>query len=200
MGSVITDWDSAYNWVRNSLQRGEKFLVEVGMGAGEFLFWVAENSSFNPVGSDIKKKRVQKAIKRLSLLDRNSAILLGDGKRVVRDLFPPGSISKIVINYPDPWPKKHQRWRRISFPFFVDLIADRLEVGGVLHLSTDHLPLLEEFYAALMARSCFLPIPSKPQSNIFRGMITRYETQWILEERDLYQWSFLKKKGICKNP
>ncbi len=169
-------------------------MLEIGVGGGEFLAWVSESSSYFCVGSDIKKKRIAKSLKKLLLTGRDAALLLGDGKRVLRDLFPCESLSKIIINYPDPWPRKHQGWRRISFPYFVDLMTERLREGGVIHLATDHYPLFEEFSNVLLSRGKFKPLPSRPQKNIFRGMLTRYETQWIGEGRDLFSWSFMKKE------
>ena len=190
---LITDWNTAYSRIRSAIAEKRDLILEIGVGNGEFLSWVAATSPFFCIGSDIKKKRVARSIKKLEQVTEEGVVLLGDGKRVLRDLFPCGSLTKIVLNYPDPWRKKHQSWRRISYPFFVKLMTGKLKAGGVIHISTDAVELFEEFSYAVLDEKIFKPIPSKPQKNLFRGMVTRYETQWISEGRDLYQWSFLKR-------
>lgn len=191
---IESSWPRARKIVEDSLREGREILLEIGVGAGEFLSWVAATGEYLCVGSEIKKKRVEKCRKKLVATGKEAILLLGDGKRVLRDLFPCASLSKIVINYPDPWPKKHQGWRRVSFPYFVELMTERLKKGGVIHLATDHYPLFEEFSTVLLEKGKFKPLPARPQKNIFRGMITRYETQWIAEGRDLYLWSFMKRE------
>ncbi len=192
--TVESRWPKARKLVEEALNNKKEILVEIGVGAGEFLSWVASTSDYLCVGSEIKKKRVEKCRKKLLATGKDAVLLLGDGKRVLRDIFPCASISKIVINYPDPWPKKHQVWRRISFPYFVELMKERLKKGGVIHIATDHYPLFEEFSSILLRNDNLKSLPARPQKNIFRGMITRYETQWIAEGRALYLWSFLKKE------
>ncbi|GEM_PF-4876614 len=192
--TITTDWPSAYFKIREHLAGGGELFFEIGTGNGEFFLWVALTGNYLCVGSDIKKKRVSKLIGKIKNAGGEGVVLLGDGKRVLRDVFPHASISKIVINYPDPWPRKGQYWRRISYSYFIRLISDRLKTGGVVHLSTDYYPIFYEFSDSLRKMGIFRPLPAKPQANLFRGVFTRYETQWVEEGRNLFQWSFLKKE------
>ena len=49
------------------------------------------------------------------------------------------------IYFPDPWPKKRQRKRRLLDSVFLEILASRLETGGLLRIATDH----EDYGAAL---------------------------------------------------
>lgn len=67
-------------------------------------------------------------------------------------LFPPSSLSLLVLNFPDPWWKaKHQK-RRIVSDTFARLMTSRLQPGGRLLIQTDVASLLEEYLARLEAQ------------------------------------------------
>jgi tRNA (guanine-N7-)-methyltransferase len=50
----------------------------------------------------------------------------------------PATVHAFHVYFPDPWPKKRQRKRRLLDAVFLDVLASRLEPGGVLRIATDH--------------------------------------------------------------
>ena len=58
-------------------------------------------------------------------------------------------LAEVRIYFPDPWPKKRQQKRRLLQPPFVELLADRVDPGGVLHLATDWNDYAEHMHAVL---------------------------------------------------
>ena len=68
-----------------------------------------------------------------------------DAAEVLRDQIAPSSLDEVLVLFPDPWHKKRHHKRRLIQPPFVELLASRLRVGGVLRLATDW-----EEYAAQM--------------------------------------------------
>jgi tRNA (guanine-N7-)-methyltransferase len=69
---------------------------------------------------------------------RNIRLIRGNALDVLQGLITPGSLSGVRVFFPDPWPKARHHKRRLLQPVTVDLIADRLVPGGVLHAATDH--------------------------------------------------------------
>ena len=59
------------------------------------------------------------------------------------EYFAPGEVSRIYINFPDPWPKKRQYKRRLTAPSFQKLCWDALKPGGEIWFKTDNAPLFE---------------------------------------------------------
>jgi tRNA (guanine-N7-)-methyltransferase len=59
-------------------------------------------------------------------------------------LFAPRTLTSVFVQFPDPWWKSKHKKRRIVSDAFAGLVADRLEVGGMLLLQTDVASLLEE--------------------------------------------------------
>lgn len=66
-------------------------------------------------------------------------VRVGDGDAMVllRDMVPPASLAEVRLFFPDPWPKQRHAKRRLVSQAFADLMADRLEPGGRLHIATD---------------------------------------------------------------
>jgi len=61
----------------------------------------------------------------------------------ITEYFAPGEVSRIYLNFPDPWPSnRHAKRRLTAFPF-LEMYAQILLPGGELHFKTDNLPLFE---------------------------------------------------------
>ena len=56
-------------------------------------------------------------------------------------LFAPGEVSRIYINFCDPWPKSRDAKFRLTAPAFLRLYADALPLGGQIRFKTDNAPL-----------------------------------------------------------
>jgi tRNA (guanine-N7-)-methyltransferase len=67
----------------------------------------------------------------------NIALLRGDALALLRECVPAGSLHAVRIFFPDPWPKRRHRKRRLVQPDVTALVASRVAVGGTVHLATD---------------------------------------------------------------
>ncbi len=81
------------------------------------------------------ERAVEEGISNLRFLDRDAAVL--------PELFAPGEVSRLYINFPDPWPKTKQFKRRLTAPGFLKLYAELLPTGGELWFKTDNEPLFQ---------------------------------------------------------
>ena len=67
----------------------------------------------------------------------NVRVAEGDALVVLRDMLTPASLDEVRVLFPDPWPKARHVKRRLVQPAFAGLVAERLRVGGRLHVATD---------------------------------------------------------------
>jgi len=91
------------------------------------------------------------------------------------------SLAGVRIYFPDPWPKQRHHARRLVRSDVVDVVVDRLEIGGTLHLATD----IGE-YASDMAAACDAD-PRLDGGVIERPdwrPLTRFEQRGLDEGRD----------------
>ena len=69
----------------------------------------------------------------------------------MEEIFAPGEIDRLFINFPDPWPRKKNAKRRLTHRTFLDKYCRTVREGGEIHFKTDNAPLfaysLEEFAA-----------------------------------------------------
>lgn len=76
-----------------------------------------------------------KGIKNVQFIDRDVQKLA--------EMFEPNEVSRIYINFCDPWPKKKEAKRRLTAKGFLELYREVLAPTGEIHFKTDNLPLFE---------------------------------------------------------
>ncbi|MFZ9887825.1 MAG: tRNA (guanosine(46)-N7)-methyltransferase TrmB [Myxococcota bacterium] len=120
--------------------------VELGFGRPHFLFERAlEEPNCDVVGIEWKQRWVTKANARKRRDEqRNVCALHGNAWLLFGALFPEASVSRIYLNFPDPWWKTRHQKRRIINDAFANLLCSRLVVGGEVLVQTDVASLLEE--------------------------------------------------------
>jgi tRNA (guanine-N7-)-methyltransferase len=128
-------------------------VIEIGFGNGENLAALAAaHPERNHLGIEVHRAGVG----RLMLAAENGGltnlrIVCHDAVEVLEHQIAPGSLSEVLILFPDPWHKKRHHKRRLIQTPFVDLVVSRLEAGGVLRLATDWEPYAVQMLEVLSA-------------------------------------------------
>lgn len=118
--------------------------VELGCGKGRFTRDMAELNP-NVLFAAIEKvpDALVVAMERVCESGLGNVRFLAKDAANLGDYFAPGEVSRIYINFPDPWPKKKQFKRRLTAPSFQKLCYDALKPGGEIWFKTDNAPLYE---------------------------------------------------------
>jgi tRNA (guanine-N7-)-methyltransferase len=112
--------------------------LEIGFGAGEHLAWQAEHHP--EIGCIGCEPFINGVASLLGKIDAGGleAIRIHDGDaREVLAWLPQGSITRVFLLFPDPWPKKRHQKRRLLSPDTVALFARVLRQGGELRFASD---------------------------------------------------------------
>jgi tRNA (guanine-N7-)-methyltransferase len=143
---------------RASFGREAKLEVDVGCGAGDYLFQRARaRADLDFVGLEVRKPLVESANARARAEGlRNLAFFWANAHENV-DLAPPGEVVRFCIQFPDPCFKKRHWKRRIVQPFFVRRMAEVLPIGGEIFAQSDVRPLAEEMHEMLSAEAALAP-------------------------------------------
>ena len=67
----------------------------------------------------------------------NVLVFSGDCLTALDLYIPAHSVSQILVWFPDPWPKRNQRKRRLIRPNFLELAGQALSPDGELRIATD---------------------------------------------------------------
>ena len=86
---------------------------------------------------------------------RDEFIATEDGVRL-HGWYIRGDSDRVLLFFPDPWPKKKHHKRRIVQPAFVALIARKLKTGGLFHMATDWEPYAEHMLEVMQASPAFV--------------------------------------------
>ncbi len=122
----------------NALFGGKDIWLEIGFGGGEHLVHMADRyRDIGLIGCEPYINGVAMLLGKVRKADvTNLAIHPGD----VRDLFdvlPDQAVSKVFLNYPDPWPKKRHHRRRFVTPEHLEPLARVMKPGAVFRVATD---------------------------------------------------------------
>ncbi|MCI5044487.1 MAG: tRNA (guanosine(46)-N7)-methyltransferase TrmB [Aquisalinus sp.] len=165
--------------------------LEIGFGGGEHLAWhAARNPDVLMIGAE---PFINGVAKLLAAIDEqkldNVRILHGDARDLLLH-FPAGSVERLFVLHPDPWPKKKHHKRRIVSPLLLKEAARILRSDAEMRVASDipdyirwtlmHLQMhnknSEDFYWSARRKTDWADAPEDwPQ--------TRYEAKAIREGR-----------------
>ncbi len=113
--------------------------VEIGCGNGDALVeMAAARRDHDFIGIEVYRPGVGKLLAGLEDAELDNVRVYGeDATEVVRHCLAPASVTRFMIFFPDPWPKKRHQKRRLVDAGFVALLTDRLAPGGEFHFATD---------------------------------------------------------------
>ena len=126
--------------------------VELGCGKGKF---TAETAAANPDVLLLAVERCREAMvvamEKAQAMGLTNVFFIDMDVANMESVFAPGEIDRLFVNFPDPWPRKKNAKRRLTFRTFLEAYCRCIQEGGELHFKTDNAPLfafsLEEFAA-----------------------------------------------------
>ncbi len=94
--------------------------IEIGMGKGRFLIQLAmENPDINYIGIEKYSSVLIRAVEKRKELEIKNLWLIRFDAEYIKDIFDINEVSRIYLNFSDPWPKdRHAKRRLISREFF----------------------------------------------------------------------------------
>lgn len=190
-----TDWTAVYG-------RQAPLLVEIGFGGGHFLRDLAQTRpEANVLGVEISLPSIRRGLKKLMTAGlANGRVVQTTADYLLWACCAPETIAELYINFPDPWPKKGQRQRRLINGRFLNLLATRLQPKGKLEIATDHADYAETINHCLQATPYFKSrLPGAYNTEDNERLRTKYETIAIEEGRICHYFKWQRQAGPLPN-
>ena len=176
--------------------QGRDLWLEIGFGGGEHLVHMAQTyPDVGIVGCEPYINGVAMLLGKIREANvPNLRVHAGDARDLF-DVLPAGSVSKVFLNYPDPWPKKRHHRRRFLTPEHLEALAEVMHTGAELRVATDIedyvRQTLEEVPRAGFEWTAERSVDWKtPWSD---WISTRYEQKALREGRTPHYLTFLRK-------
>ena len=176
----IHDPEARHGHWRELMPQCRELRVEVGCGKGKF---TVETAQAEPDVLLIAIERVPDAL----VLAMESAVKLGlknvffvslDAANIDQ-FFDESEIDLLYINFCDPWPRKKNAKRRLTYHSFLEKYKKVLKLGGEIHFKTDNAKLFE--WSLPEMESCMLSLRNVTRdlhANGPVGIMTGYEEKF----------------------
>lgn len=165
--------------------------IEVGMGKGKFLMELASlHPEINYIGIERYSTVMLKAIQKLEQLELTNIYFMCIDALILADIFEPGEVGRIYLNFSDPWPKDRHAKRRLTSPRFMEVYDNILSKEGTVEFKTDNRGLFDYSLESIPAAGWKIPEHTFDlhYSEMAEGnVMTEYETKFSGEG-----------KAICK--
>lgn len=115
--------------------------LEVGMGKGQFITTLAaQNPAINYIGIEKYSSVLVRALEKLDAMETppsNIRFIRMDAENIC-SMFAENEVSRIYLNFSDPWPKDRHARRRLTSQQFLDRYDHILAPEGRIEFKTDN--------------------------------------------------------------
>lgn len=118
--------------------------IEIGMGKGQFIHELAANNpDINYIGIEMYSSVLYRALEKRAETELENLFFLRFDAKYLANIFDHGEVSRIYLNFSDPWPKDRHAKRRLTSPNFLTLYHDILAPDGWIQFKTDNRDLFD---------------------------------------------------------
>lgn len=180
--------------------QGAALWLEVGFGGGEHaLEQVAAHPGVAYLAAEVFENGLCSLLTRLvpeggeatAPLPRNLRIWPSDARHLVQAL-PAGSLDRLMLMFPDPWPKARHAKRRFVHPELLALVARVLRPGGEWRIASDD-PTYQAWVTEVFAATALFDLAERHAARPPGWPATRYEAKARRAGRQPLWWIFRRR-------
>ena len=170
--------------------------VEFGTGRGKFITTLAaQNPDINYIAFEIKEEVLIKGVEKAVEANLNNILFAWADVKNILDYFDEDELSRVYVNFCDPWPKKRWAKRRLTHTNFLNMYEKVLNENGELHFKTDNQNLFEFSLNEISANDWKLKNISLDLANSdFENVTTEYEDKFMSYGMKIYRCEAKKRK------
>lgn len=142
---VITEPKELKGQWSREFNNDNKIYLELGCGRGQFITGRAlQNPSINFVGIDLKDEVLIYALRKMEEAETNNVRLIPMNIMGISEVFDKDEISRIYINFCNPWPKERHNKRRLTHTKFLTEYKKFIKPDTEIWFKTDDTELFED--------------------------------------------------------
>jgi len=118
--------------------------IEIGMGKGKFIMELARlHPEKNYIGIEKFSSVLYRGLQKTEEEPMDNIRFIRMDAELIEEVFEKGEVSKIYLNFSDPWPKDKHVKRRLPSRQFLSRFAEIMRKDGTLEFKTDNKDLFE---------------------------------------------------------
>ena len=127
------------------LERSKNITLEIGCGKGHYLSeYAATFKDEICVGIDLISERISDSRRRAKNKNADNAYFVkAEAEEFLESMPQDARLNKVMIFFPDPWPKARHHKRRLMKKEFLDYLRQFAQAGTKLYFRTDHAEYFE---------------------------------------------------------
>lgn len=191
----VLDPNKYKNNFKSLFKNNNKIELEIGMGKGDFIINKAlTNPDINYIGLEKYPTVLLKAFKKLKDKKIDNLKIICIDANNINEIFDK-EISKIYLNFSDPWPKKKHANRRLTSPIFLDKYSNIFKDDYEIEMKTDNKNLFEYSLVSLSQNGYILTeVNLDLYSNLNEDNIqTEYERKFVSLGLPIYKLKVIHK-------
>lgn len=147
---VVKNPQDLHGCWHQEFEQNQPLHIEIGMGKGQFLLALAaRNPQINYIGIERYSSVLLRAVEKYQELEDSGESAPKNIRFICMDahdlpaVFAPAEVSRIYLNFSDPWPKARHARRRLTSSEFFKLYDKVLTEDGTVEFKTDNRPLFD---------------------------------------------------------
>ena len=164
--------------------------IEIGCGKGSFVAGMAKMyPDINFIAIEKVEDVIVMAMEKAAAAELENVIFADIDAQVLADIFEKGEISRIYLNFSDPWKKNKQAKRRLTHKNFLDKYKQVHNEGDYILFKTDNRKLFEFSLNSFCMENFKLEnITFDLHNSGFEGnVVTEYERRFVDEGAPIYR-------------
>ena len=118
--------------------------IEIGMGKGQFMMQLAaQNPQINYIGIEKYSTVLLRAVQKMEAQELANLRLIRMDAEEICEVFGKGEVSRIYLNFSDPWPKDRHAKRRLPSRQLLGRYQVILAADGRIEFKTDNQALFD---------------------------------------------------------
>ena len=173
--------------------------LEIGCGKGRFILETAKREpDVNFVAIEREEGALIMATEKAMAEELPNLRFLSFDAAALGEIFAPGEVGLIYLNFSDPWPPNRQRKRRLTWRAFLAVYDEILSEDGAIFFKTDNQRLFEWSLGELCQNGWLLQNISLDLHNAdYDNIMTEYEEKFSAQGYRIYRVE--ARKRIEKN-
>ena len=173
----------------------KKLIADVGFGSGESLLYMADRfNEVNFVGIEVYPPGIGSALNQIEQNKlTNLKIIESDVFDLLETKVTNETFDAMIFLYPDPWPKRKHLKRRLLSEDFLNLLYDKVVIGGLVFCKTDWGDYYTQVKEAVASDKGWLREDLTNLPEYLKSLPqTKYERKALIEGRESRELIFRK--------